>query len=74
MIDIGGLLFQLFEDERVFDPDFDLVESGLMDSLGFIQLLELLEDMGVEIAPTRVDRSRLRTPGGIAGLVKELQN
>ena len=71
MINISLMLFQLFGDKRVYDPEFDLVESGLMDSLGLIQLLEKLEDEGIELAPTRIDRSLLRTPGGIQQLVEE---
>ena len=71
MLNISLMLFKLFGDERVYDPEFDLVESGLMDSLGLIQLLEMLEDEGIELAPTRIDRSLLRTPGGIQQLVEE---
>ena len=73
MIDIPKLLYEIFEDENVYNPDFDLVDSGLLDSLAFIELFTKLEDLGVDIQPTRIDRNRLRTPKGIAELIEEFQ-
>lgn len=70
MTDISRLLFELTEDERVFDPDYDLIESGALDSLAFIELFSRLEDEGIELQPTRIDRSELRTPAGIARLIE----
>lgn len=71
MINISDLLFELCEDERVRDPDFDLLESGILDSYGFIEFFSRLEDFGIEIHPTRIDRSLLRTPGTIEQLVRQ---
>ena len=48
----------------------DLLESGLLDSLAFITLLDGLEDMGVEIQPTQVGREAFRTAVGIVELCK----
>lgn len=70
MTDISRLLFELTEDERVFDPDYDLIESGALDSLAFIELFSSLEDEGIELQPTRIDRSELRTPASIARLIE----
>ena len=70
MTDILRLLFELTEDERVFDPDYDLIESGALDSLAFIELFSRLEDEGIELQPTRIDRSELRTPASIARLIE----
>lgn len=70
MTDISRLLFELTEDERVFDPDYDLIESGALDSLAFIELFSRLEDEGIELQPTRIDRSKLRTPASIARLIE----
>lgn len=70
MTDIPRLLFELTEDERVFDPDYDLIESGALDSLAFIELFSRLEDEGIELQPTRIDRSELRTPASIARLIE----
>mgnify|MGYP004650707189 CR=1 FL=1 len=69
MIDVSKILFDICEDENVYNPDFDLIDSGLLDSLAFIELFSALEDQGVVIQPTRIDRELLRTPGSIQKLV-----
>lgn len=71
MIDVKKILYEICEDENVYNPDFDLIESGLLDSFAMIELFAKLEDEGVEIQPTRIDREKLRTPRGIEELVKE---
>ena len=71
MIDVKKILYEICEDENVYNPDFDLIESGLLDSLAMIELFAKLEDEGVEIQPTRIDREKLRTPRGIEELVNE---
>ena len=71
MIDVQKLLYEICEDESVFDLDFDLIGSGLLDSLAMIQLFAKLEDNGICLQPTRIDRNRLRTPRQIEELVKE---
>ncbi len=73
MIDIGKLLYSICEDDKVYDKDYDLIESGLLDSFAFIELFSKLEDLGITIYPTRIDRESLRTPGNIEKLIKEHQ-
>ena len=72
MINISDLLFEICEDESVYDLDFDLIESGLLDSFAFIELFSKLEDYNVEIYPTQINRELLRTPRGIQKLINEL--
>ncbi len=74
MIDIKKLLFEICDDERVSDPEFDLIENGALDSFAFIELFDRLEDYGIEIYPTRIDRERLRTPESIEKLISEYYN
>jgi len=69
MINIPNLLFEICENEHVFEPDFDLIESALLDSYAFIQLFSRLEENGIIIQPTRIDRESLRTPRKIEKLV-----
>ena len=69
MIDVKKLLYELCEDERVFDPEIDLIESGLMDSFALIELFSALEDEGIELQPTRIDRKLLRSVKGIETLI-----
>lgn len=71
MIDVKKILYEICEDENVYNSDFDLIESGLLDSLAMIELFAKLEDEGVEIQPTRIDRKKLRTPRGIEEIVNE---
>lgn len=74
MIDVCKLLYEICEDKRVFDKDFDLIDSGLLDSFAFIELFSKLEDLGITIQPTRIDRNLLRTSKGIELLIKDFQN
>lgn len=71
MTDVYGLLYEICGDEAVFDPDTDLIESGVLDSFAIIELFSELEDRGVKIYPTRIDRNRLRTVRGIEELIAE---
>ena len=47
-------------------------DSELLDSLGFISLLDGLEDIGISIQPTQVDRNEFRTLDGIFKSVQEI--
>lgn len=65
MIDVCRMLYEISEDERVLNPDCELIESGILDSYVFILLFSKLEDLGIEISPTRIDRNILKTPKSI---------
>lgn len=55
-------------------PDTELLDSGLLDSLALIELLEGIEDsFGVVLEPTRIPRERFRTPAAILALLDEEQ-
>ena len=71
MINIPDLLYEICEDKNVYNPDFDLIESEVFDSYAFIEFFSKLEDNGIIIQPTRIDRSLIRTPRTIEQLVKE---
>ncbi len=70
-IDVAKLLFEICEDNRVYEKGIDLVDSGLLDSFAFIELFSKLEDFGIIIQPTRIDRNLLRTVEGIERLIEE---
>lgn len=74
MINVKEILYEICEDKHVFEDDFDLIESGLLDSYAFIELFSKLEELGIEIYPTRIDRKRLKTPKSIQELVDEYNN
>ena len=54
--EVRRLLTEACGSDTVLRQDVDLLETGLLDSLAFITLLDGLEDMGVEIQPTQVER------------------
>ena len=71
MIDINKILEEICNDKRVNDDDFDLIESGLLDSYAMIELFVTLEDNNIELYPTQIKRDDLRTPGKIKKIIKE---
>ena len=69
--EIKDLLYEICEDKKVYEDNIDLIETGLLDSYAFIELFTRLEDYGILIQPTRIDRNELRTVEGIERLIKE---
>lgn len=55
-------------------PKTDLIESGILDSLAFIELLSEFEDIGIEIQPTQIDKDKFRTIDGILELAEQYQS
>lgn len=57
LVDISGV------DDIREDRDTDLYETGLLDSLGTIELLiQIEEKLGIKIEPTEVSRDEINTP------------
>ncbi len=71
MIDVKKILYDLCEDEKVYDDSTDLIDSGILDSLMLIELFSTLEDNGIVLYPTRIDRDKLRTVKGIEELISD---
>ena len=74
MIDIKKILIEICEDERAGDPNVDLIDSGLLDSYAFIEFFAKLEDMGIEVQPTRIDRDILRNVSKLSEYINNLKN
>lgn len=74
MTDIKELLFEICGDERVYNEDYDLIENDILDSLAIIDLFSALEDEGMEIQLTQIDRSKLRTSRSIQDLLDEYES
>ena len=69
---VFDILVNIVRDEEMLrnDPNVDLIENNLLDSLAFIELLTFLDDeYGVEIQPTSIDLKYLRTINSITELV-----
>lgn len=73
-INVPQLLYEICEDEAVYEQDIDLIDSGLLDSYAFISLFTRLEDYGINIQPTRIDRTQLRTVKGIEKMIEAYVN
>ena len=71
MIDVKKIFYDLCEDEKVYDDSTDLIDSGILDSLMLIELFSTLEDNGIVLYPTRIDRDKLRTVKGIEELISD---
>lgn len=62
---VEELLVRVCGSRQVLQPGVDLVESGLLDSLGLIDLFDELNLMGVELQPTQVTNDDLRSVDSI---------
>jgi len=74
MIDVRKMLYDICEDDAVYEDGIDLLDSGLLDSLACIEFFYALEDRGIELQPTRIDRDCLRTVEGIERLIAEYES
>ncbi|MCR4600257.1 MAG: D-alanine--poly(phosphoribitol) ligase subunit DltC [Clostridia bacterium] len=54
------------------DPDIDLLEEGLIDSLDYIELLLKIEDaFGLKMSPSELTREEMATPNRIIEVVEK---
>lgn len=67
-----NLLEEICEDDIVReDPDMNLFEEDLLDSLAFTELLVAIEDeFGIVISPSEVQRDDVETPNKIIELIR----
>lgn len=58
--------------EVMDNPQLDLFAHGLLDSFGTVELmLTIHEQLGIEIAPTELEREMWSTPDKIIGYLEE---
>lgn len=69
---VKALLLEVCGDDSASqDPDLDLFASGLLDSLGFLELLVQLEEVfAVSVSVTEVDRSQLSSVNKIVSFLQ----
>lgn len=72
-MNVNDLLFEICEDKNVYDDNFDLIESGVLDSYAIIELFSKLEDINITIHPTQIKLENLRTPAKIKEMVKNYE-
>ena len=58
-------------DEVKQNPDLNLFDAGIIDSLGMVQLMVALsEQLGVAVSPAEIERQDWETPRKIIGYVE----
>lgn len=67
------MIEELCGDEIVREnPDIDLLEEGLIDSLDYIELLLKIEDeFGLRMSPSELTREEMATPNRIIAVVEK---
>jgi len=61
-------------DAAELDADFDVLESGIVDSLGLLTVLAWAEDrFGVQIDVGEVDEDDFRSPRAICALIERAE-
>ncbi len=74
MIDLTNVVLAIFREElsiEVPGPDVDVIETGLLDSLGLVTLVvELEQSCDVEIPFETLEVDDFRTTRSIVGLVE----
>ena len=68
------ILNYICEADEPILSDTELLDSGLLDSLAMIDLFNELEDIGVEIQPTKIEMGQLRTAKLIANFIETESN
>lgn len=66
------MIIEITDEEEIKENlDINLFETGLIDSLGFTELLVSIEEnFGIELAPTEIKREMVDTPNKIIDLIK----
>jgi D-alanine--poly(phosphoribitol) ligase subunit 2 len=60
-------------DEVRQDPNIQLFDAAILDSLGLVQLIVALEEeFGVEISPAEIEREQWATPRKIRSYMESL--
>jgi acyl carrier protein len=70
-MNINNILFNICQDVHVYNDDFDLIESGVMDSYALIELFSIFEENDIFIESSKINIENLRTPGKIKELIYE---
>lgn len=67
------MIEELCGDEIVREnPDIDLLEEGLIDSLDYIELLLWIEEaFGLKMSPSELTREEMATPNRIIAVVEK---
>ena len=70
---ILGILERITGTDQVWrDPDLDLFQQGLLDSLGLVELLVALSDeFNIDLSPAEIERDQWASPRKISTYLQE---
>lgn len=68
------MISDLSADPSVLSPDYDLLENGVVDSLGMFELVRFIEErLGVEVADDELVPENFQSLNAITGMVERLR-
>jgi acyl carrier protein len=74
VLDIKQFIIEEFlpdSDASRLDDDLDLIQSGIVDSLGVLKIVAAIEnELGVSIEPELLDAENYRTTAAIGSLIR----
>ncbi len=74
MNEITKLIFEACNENKIVlkNPNINLFETGLLDSMGFLELLTIIEEeFEIEIDPADATKEKMATPKAIYDYVIE---
>lgn len=72
-MDVNKFICEICGRDEPLKDDEELIDSEILDSLAIIELISALEDEGIVIHLTRIDRSKLKTVASINSLIEEIR-
>lgn len=69
---VMSIIFDVCNDKVIYkNRDINLFETGLLDSMGFIELLVALEEeFGIEIEPREISKEEMCSPNRLVLFVR----
>ena len=73
---IMNIIFDACDDKLIFkNKDVNFFETGLLDSMGFIELLVTVEEeFDIEIDPSEIKKEEMSTPNQLITFIERKKN
>jgi len=69
-VDVNKFICDLCGLDEPLKDDEELIDSGILDSFAIVELISALEEEGIIIHLTRIDRNMLKTVASINKLIE----
>jgi len=70
IVDVNKFICDLCGLDEPLKDDEELIDSGILDSFAIVELISALEEEGIIIHLTRIDRNMLKTVASINKLIE----